>query len=226
MTKKENKKNNKTGVMIVDDHPFVRYGISQLIGAAPDLEVCCEAGSYREALEKLKESKPNLAIIDLSLKDVHGIELIKTINRRYPAIPMLVLSMHDEFLYAERSIRAGARGYVMKQEGTEILITAIRRILSGHIFVSPDISSKLIAKQSGHAYGPEMDSFECLSDRELEVFELLGNGHKTSRIAEALNLSVKTIETYRSNIKNKLGLSDSSELLQKATLWVKSIEIP
>lgn len=221
--KKVSKNKNKAGIMIVDDHPFVRYGLKKLISAEADLTVCCEAGSCREALKALETSKPDLAIVDLSLKDGSGIELIKDIRKKYPSLPVLVLSMHDESIYAERAIKAGARGYIMKQEGTEILVRAIWNVLSGQIFVSPDLSSKLITKKAGYSSASEESCIECLSDRELQVFELIGKGHKTSGIAEILNLSVKTIETYRGHIKDKLDLADASELLREATLWVASL---
>jgi len=221
--KNESKNKNGAGIMIVDDHPFVRYGLKQLISAEPDLAVCCEAGSCREALETLETSNPDLAIVDLSLKDGSGIELIKDMRKKYPSVPVLVLSMHDESLYAERALKAGAKGYIMKQEGTEILVKAIRSILSGQIFVSRALSSKLITKKAGYSSASEDSCVECLSDRELQVFELIGKGLKTSSIAELLNLSVKTIETYRGNIKMKLDLTDASELFREATLWVASL---
>ncbi len=209
--------------MIVDDHPLVRYGLKQLISAEPDLTVCCEAGSCKEALKKLETSKPDLAIVDLSLIDSNGIELIKDMGKKYPAVPAIVLSMHDEFLHAERAIKAGSRGYIMKQEGTEILIQAIRSVLSGQIFVSQALSSRLIQKKSGLPTDFKPNGVECLSDREMQVFEMIGLGLKTHSISEKLNLSVKTIETYRGNIKEKLDLADAVELLRAATIWVESI---
>jgi DNA-binding NarL/FixJ family response regulator len=211
--------------MIVDDHPCVRYGISQLINSEGDLEACCEAGSYREALDKIKSTQPDLMIIDLSLKDVHGLELIKDVKKMYPSVLILVLSMHDEFLYAERCISAGANGYIMKNDGTEILITAIRKLLKGQLFVSSEIASKMIAASRGHSHSSKKNPLENLSDRELEIFELIGKGLKTEQIAGTLNLSGKTIQTYRENIKTKLGLSSSSELSQKAALWFKSLDL-
>ena len=219
--RKENKE--KTRIMIIDDHPLVRYGITQLINAENDLIVCCEAGDYDEAMEKLGAAKPDLAIVDLSLKDINGIELIKDMKIRYPSIHVLVLSMHDESFYACRAIRGGARGYVMKQDGTEILIKAIRSVLAGQMFVSYEIALKLIDRSSGQASSFEEDIAETLSDRELQIFEFIGKGFKTKDIARILNLSIKTIETYRSNIKSKLNISDASELLKQAILWSNSL---
>ena len=207
----------------MDDHPFISYGIRQLINSEGDMEACCDAGSYREALEKLEKARPDLMIVDLSLKDISGLELIKEVKRLYPSVLILVLSMHDEFLYAERCISAGASGYIMKDDGTEILTTAIRKLLKGQLFVSPDIASRMLAAGRGHAH-PSKNPLENLSDRELEIFELIGRGLKTEQIADMLNLSGKTVQTYRENIKAKLGLSGSSELLQKAALWFKSLD--
>lgn len=218
------KDNDRAGIMIVDDHPLVRDGLKQLLSTESDLEVCCEAGSCREALAALEISDPELAIVDLSLKDGNGIELIRDMKRLYPSLKMLVLSMHEESFFAERAIKAGAMGYIMKQECREIVLIAIRSVLSGQIFVSPDISTKLIANPTGLPPDSEDRCVTCLSNRELQVFELIGKGHKTNSIAETLSLSVKTIETYRSNIKKKLALADASQLLRKATLWVESID--
>lgn len=217
------RKKNKKSIMIVDDHPVVRRGIAQLINSETDLSVCCEAQGGREALKKLEKMQPDLMIVDLSLKDINGVEMIKEIKRRHASIPVLVLTMHEEAFYAERAIRAGAMGYVMKHEGTEILITAIRYILSGKLFVSTELASKLISKSGSQAASGE-NIIECLSDRELQVFELIGKGLKTRKIAETLCLSIKTIETYRGNIKSKLGLSSANELMKQAILWSKSLE--
>lgn len=210
--------------MIVDDHPLVRYGLAQLINAEPDLMVCCEAEGYWQALKNIKSMQPDFAIIDLSLKDINGLELIKDIKIWAPSLPVLVLSMHDEAHYSERVIRAGARGYIMKQDGTETLMKAIRAILAGQLFVSPEIKAQLIAKKKGLLSRVEADIHACLSDRELQVFELIGKGLKTSQIADTLGLSIKTIETYREHIKTKLRIADGLELLQHATLWVRSLD--
>lgn len=217
-------KKDKLRIMIVDDHPLVRHGITQLINAEPDMSVCCEAVDYRQALENLASCRsPDFMIVDLSLKDINGLELIKKIKAAFPALPVLVLSMHDEVYYAERAIRAGAQGYVMKQEGTETLVKAIRAVLSGLLFVSPAVKTRVMSKKTGIRTRVETDIFPCLSDRELQVFELIGKGLKTGQIAELLNLSTKTVETYREHIKTKLKLKDGLELLQYATLWFESI---
>lgn len=217
-------KNDKTRIMIVDDHPLVRHGITQLINAEPDMSVCCEAADYRQALENLASCRsPDFMIVDLSLKDINGLELIKKLKAVLPALPVLVLSMHDEAHYAERAIRSGARGYVMKQEGTETLVKAIRTVLSGLFFVSPAVKTRLLSKKAGIHTRVEADILHCLSDRELQVFELIGKGLKTGQIAESLNLSTKTVETYREHIKTKLKLKDGIDLLQHATLWFESI---
>lgn len=215
-------KKEKIRIMVVDDHPFVRHGIARLINAESDLVVCSEAGDYRQALSGIEAVRPDFAVVDLSLKDVGGIELVKDIKKSFPSLPILVLSMHDEALYAERVIRAGARGYIMKHEGTEVLIKAIRAILSGKIYVNPEMTSRLITKKTGLlSRGEGADMYACLSDRELQVFELIGRGRTTKEIADALCLSIKTIETYRQNLKIKLKLN-TQELLQHAVLWVKS----
>lgn len=218
----ERPEKDKIRIIVVDDHPFVRYGITQLVNAEPDLRVCCEADNYRQAITNIERMRPDFAIIDLSLKDVNGIELIKDIKTRFPSLPVLVLSMHDESHYAERAIRAGAGGYVMKMEGTETLIKAIRTILSGQVFLSSEMASKLIAKKAALPSRGETDILGCLSDRELQVFELIGKGLKTKQIADVLNLSIKTIETYQHHIKTKLNIANASELLQQATLLIKS----
>lgn len=214
---------DKIRIIVVDDHPLVRYGITQLVNAEPDFRVCCEAEDCRQAMVEIKHMRPDFAIIDLSLKDVNGIELIKDIKTTFPSLPVLVLSMHDEFHYAERAIRAGASGYVMKKEGTETLIKAIRTILSGQVFLSSEMASKLIAKKTALPSRGETDILGCLSDRELQVFELIGKGLKTKQIAAVLNLSIKTIETYQHHIKTKLNIANASELIQQATLLIKSL---
>lgn len=214
---------DKIRIIVVDDHPFVRYGITQLVNAEPDLRVCCEADDYRQAITNIERMRPDFAIIDLSLKDINGIELIKDIKIRFPSLPILVLSMHDEFHYAERAIRAGASGYVMKMEGTETLIKAIRTILLGQVFLSSGMASKFIAKRAALPSKGRTDILGCLSDRELQVFELIGKGLKTKQIADVLSLSIKTIETYQHHIKTKLNIANASELIQQATLLIESL---
>jgi DNA-binding NarL/FixJ family response regulator len=213
---------DKTKVIIVDDHPIIRQGLAELINNEPDLIVCGQAEDAPEALVKIKESEPDLVIVDISLKETSGMELIKDIKAQYPNLPVLVLSMHDEALYAERMLRAGAKGYVMKAEATEKVIVAIRKILSGQIYVSDKMAAKMVRKLVGGSPDVGVSAIERLSDRELEVFHLIGQGHGTRQIAERLHLSIKTIETYREHIKEKLNLADASELLQYAIQWTHS----
>jgi len=218
------KKRNK--VLIVDDHPIVRHGIAELLNHEADLTVCGEAEDAHQALEAIAEIailKPDIAIVDITLKEgLGGIELIKDIKARYPKLPVLVLSMHDESLYAERCLRAGAKGYIMKQEATEKVVEAIRQVLGGEIYLSDKMAQKILHKFIGGQPEVGGSPIESLSDRELEVFQLIGRGLGTRRIAEELYLSVKTIETYREHIKEKLKLKNAPELAQHAIQWVQS----
>jgi DNA-binding NarL/FixJ family response regulator len=194
----------------------------KLIEQEPDLEVCCEAEDVRGALDSLARSKPDMAIVDLSLKQSSGLELIKLMKARLPRLPVLVLSMHDERLFAVRVLKAGAAGYIMKHEASKLLLTAIRRALRGDIHVSDRVASEIVR---GFALGSSLEaasSMELLSDRELEVFQLIGEGMATRQVAEALHLSVKTIETHRQHIKKKLGLKGATELVRHAISWVQS----
>jgi len=205
-------------ILIVDDHPLVRTGFAQLIGDTHDLEVCGEAGNMADALELATSLKPDLAIIDLSLAGGSGLDLIEHIKARDSEIRMLVASMHDEALYAERVLAAGARGYVNKQEAQDKIILAIRQVLAGKVYLSERMTERMI---SGMVDGnSEKRDIESLSNRELQVFELIGQGTSTSKMAEHLNLSVKTIETHQAHIKRKLGLSSAHELTQRAVRWV------
>ena len=211
---------NKAKIIVVDDHPIVRQGLTELINHENDLVVCCQAEGASEAMEFIKESDPDIIIVDISLKETNGLELIKDIKVRYPQLPILVLSMHDEFLYAERSLRAGARGYIMKQEATDRVIMAIRKVLKGELYISDSMTAKMVDRLVGGA--TESSPVNALSDRELEVFDMLGQGHGTRYISEKLHLSIKTIETYRAHIKRKLNLSDATELIQHAVQWVNT----
>lgn len=213
-----------TRILIVDDHPVVRLGIKQLISEEVDLNVIADAEGPLEAMRRLSEGDIDMTIVDLSLKSGSGLELVGEIKRMYPDMPVLVLSMHDESLYAERALRSGASGYVMKQAGTETLIKAIRRVLQNKIYLSDEMVNSFLTKASGRASDENRVAIQNLSNRELEVFELLGRGNGTKQVAEGLGLSVKTIETYRSNIKSKLGLSSSSQLLKEAAVWVNSLK--
>lgn len=204
----------------MDDHPIVREHLTALINQENDLEVCAQADDARKAMTAIATRKPDLVIVDLSLKGVHWLELMKDVRARYPSLPMLVLSMHDESLYAERTLRAGGQGYISKHEATTKVMTAIRRVLKGEIYLSEKMSTKLL-----HAYvrgrPPAALPVTQLTDRELEVFELVGHGRTTQQIAQALRLDMSTIETYRSRIKEKLALGSSTELIQHAVEWVR-----
>ncbi len=211
---------NKVKVLIVDDHPIVRQGLDRLISHQEDLVVCEQAEGSLEALTAIKKSKPNIVVVDISLKDRSGLELIKDIKAQYPDLAVLALSMYDESLYAERALRAGAKGYVMKAEATENVVRAIRQILAGRIYLSEKMVARMVCKLAGHKIDAASSPVDRLSDRELEVFTMLGQGTGTRRIAERLCLSVKTIETYRAHIKEKLDLADASALLSYAIQWV------
>ena len=213
---------NKSKVLIVDDHPIVRQGLSELINHEKDLSVCAQAEDATQAMGAIKSVKPDVAVVDISLKEKSGVELIKDIKAQYPNLPVLVLSMHDESLYAERALRAGARGYIMKHEATEKVVTGIRAVLDGQVFVSDKMAARMVYKLVGGGGASSDSAIDNLSDRELEVFNLIGRGLGTRQIAEKLYLSIKTIETYRSHIKEKLNLASAGELLQYAIQWVNS----
>jgi len=215
---------NKTRILIVDDHPIVRQGLAELINHENDLVVCGQAEDSHEAMKAIKDLSPSMAIIDISLKETSGLELIKDVHSQYPDLPVLALSMHDEMLYAERALRAGAMGYIMKQEATENVIVAVRRILGGEIYVSDKMAARMVRKLVTGQIEPTTSQVDSLSDRELEVFHLIGKGHGTRQISERLHLSVKTIETYRAHIKEKLNLADAAELLQYAIQWASSCD--
>ena len=222
MTVDKPREGQKQRILIVDDHPIVREGLTTIINEQTDLVVCGEAEDAQTALEAVGTLRPDLMIVDVSLKGINGIELVKLIQRRYEKIPILVLSMHDESLYVERVLRAGARGYIMKQEGTEKVVTAIHKILGGDIYVSEAMRKKLLRtfqESQPETSGPSVDR---LSDRELEVFRLIGQGYGTRQIADTLHVSVKTVNTYRQHIKEKLKFETGSELLRHAILWVQS----
>lgn len=207
-------------VLIVDDHPIVREGYEQLIGNQKDMEVCAVASESAEALRMIEKSRPDLAIIDLSLKNGNGLELCKKIKGRFPEVKILVASMHDEALFAERALRAGARGYISKDQTVAKLADAIRAVLMGTIWLSSAMNDRMLSRAVGKE-GPGDDSpVASLSDRELEVYELIGQGLPVRQIAERLNLSTKTVESYRENIKTKLNLQNGSELTRSAVQWI------
>jgi DNA-binding NarL/FixJ family response regulator len=208
-------------IFIVDDHPMMRDGLRALISGESDLEVCGEAEDALPALEQIEKLKPDLAIVDITLRSTSGLELIKDLKNRAPDVPALVISMHDESLYAERVLRAGGRGYVMKQEGGKKLMEAIRQVLNGQTFVSPKISARILDAFSGRH--PEGSSpVEMLTDREFEVFQLIGSGLTTKEIAAKLHVSAKTVEVHRVNIKQKLNVGTAPELIRFAVRWVES----
>ena len=210
-------------ILIVDDHPLVRAGFAQLIGDCPDLEVCGEAGDMSEALQQIDQQRPDLAIIDLSLAGGSGLDLIERIRARDRDILMLVASMHDETLYADRVLAAGARGYINKQEAQASIISAIRRVLGGKVYLSEAMTERAL---NGMVDAPaEKRDIDSLSNRELQVFELIGQGVPVSQIAAQLNLSVKTIETHQAKIKKKLALGSAHELSQRAIRWVMDQQI-
>ena len=208
-------------ILIVDDHPMMRQGLAQLIGNEPDLIVCCEAENAHQALDAIQNQAPDLVLADITLPDKSGLELIKDIQAMHPGLAVLVISMHDESLYAERVLRAGGRGYIMKQEGGRKLLEAIRHVLTGQIYVSEKMSAKILEIFSGRRLEASKSPVENLTDREFEVFQLIGQGKGTRQIAEKLHLSVKTIEVHRVNIKAKLKLESASELIRFAVRWVE-----
>jgi DNA-binding NarL/FixJ family response regulator len=206
-------------ILLIDDHPIMRHGLSQLIRAETDFEVCAEAASAEEGMKAIAESKPDLAIVDLTLKDKHGLELIKDIKVMYPQVLVVVLSMHDESLYAERALRAGARGYVMKETASDTLVKAIRKVLAGSIYVSEAMAGKLLEQLSGPRKRSETDGLDRLTDRELEVLGLIGQGKATRHIAKQLHVSVRTVDAHRAHIKEKLQLTDGGALVRFAVRW-------
>jgi DNA-binding NarL/FixJ family response regulator len=218
---RRNKPKKRSRVLIVDDHPAVREALALRIDRQSDLEVCGEAADLSEALRLLAETKPDVAVIDITLKTANGIDLIKRIKDRNDHVRILVWSMHSEALYAERALRAGALGYVNKDQATDRIVEAIRRVLAGKVYLSEAMTERMLQRAVGGAREEIMRSpLDVLADRELEVFRLIGEGVKTAEIAERLRLSVKTVETYRDRIRQKLDLSDGTKLAHYATQWV------
>ncbi|HEY1123508.1 MAG TPA: response regulator transcription factor [Haloferula sp.] len=210
--------NDQARIVLVDDHPMVRERLAEVINREPDLSICGEAEDRAGALEVVEREKPRLAIVDLTLKRSNGLDLIKDLRVMYPDLLILVLSMQDENLYAERVIRAGAHGYITKQEATRKILDAIRQVMAGKVFLSEELSAEILSRMLGKTKGA-VRSLDVLSDRELQVFGLVGEGFGTRQIAEQLGLDVKTVETYRTRIKEKLELKDASELLRQAIAW-------
>jgi DNA-binding NarL/FixJ family response regulator len=220
-TKSSGGKKAKKQVFLVDDHPLVRQALSQLINQEGDLAVCGEAEGAAEALRSIAALKPDVAVVDLTLKEGSGLDLVKDLKLRHPDLPVLVLSMHDEATYAERLLRSGARGYVMKDQASDKVVVALRRVLDGEVYLSDKMSARILHKLVGGAPASAAP-VDLLSDRELQVFEFIGQGVGTRLIAEKLHLSVKTVETYREHIKIKLKLDNATDLLQHAIQWVQS----
>ncbi|HTS56414.1 MAG TPA: response regulator transcription factor [Terriglobales bacterium] len=218
-SKAQNPASLKKRVMVVDDHPIVRQGLALLINRESDLVVCGEAEETMGAMHVLASARPDVLIVDISLNGPDGIDLLKNIRNTHPTLPVLILSMHDEMIYAERALRAGANGYIMKQEATEKVLIAVRRILNGEIYVSERISNQILKQYITGSGTVRNSSIGDLSDRELEVFRLIGEGHGTRQIAEELHVSVKTVESYQAHIKEKLSLRSARELMQRAFAW-------
>jgi DNA-binding NarL/FixJ family response regulator len=214
---------SKQRIFLVDDHPITREGLARLINHERDMEVCGQANTAAKAVTDIEPMKPDLVVVDVSLTTgASGLELIKDLVARHPRLRMLALSTHDEALYAERALRAGAKGYVMKQEPTEKVMAAIRQVLDGGIFLSDAMKDRLLRKITQSGSAPSASEIERLSDRELEVYRLIGQGRGTRQIADELHLSMSTVETYRTHIKEKLHLASAPELVRRAVEWVHS----
>jgi DNA-binding NarL/FixJ family response regulator len=213
----------KLRVLLVDDHPIVRQGLALLIDREADLTVCGEADGAHTAFHAIEALKPDIVVLDISLSGPDGLDVLKEIRMKTAALPVLILSMHDESIYAERALRAGANGYIMKQEATEKVLVAIRRILQGEVYLSDRLTNTMLQQFVRGATPSKTSPLVNLTDRELEVFRLIGEGHGTRRIADELHLSVKTIESYQAHIKEKLALRNARELVQHAIEWTVSV---
>lgn len=209
----------KWTVLIVDDHPIVRQGLALLINREADLRVCGDAEEANSALLRIEELKPDLVVLDISLNGPDGLDLLKDLRLRDPNLPVLILSMLNESLYAERALRAGANGFIMKQEATERVLVAIRRILGGEVYLSDRMANRMLHRFVGGGPAQDRSPIAGLTDRELEVFRLIGEGHGTRQIADELHISVKTVESYQAHIKDKLSLKNARELVQLAVQW-------
>ena len=209
-------------VLLIDDHPFMRAGLAQLIERQPDLAVCGEAGNPAEALQAIAKTKPDLILTDLTMPGRSGLEFVKDLIATERGLAVLVISMHDEVVYAERALRAGARGYIMKEAGGEALLVAMRQVLRGEVYVSPRMSERILEGLSARKPRGSTSPIEKLTDREFEVFQLIGQGKSTRDIAEQLHLSSKTVDVHRSHIKEKLELKDATALIRHAVRWVET----
>ncbi len=210
------------GIVVVDDHPMVRERLTEVIAREGDLVVCGQAESRYQALTAIQASHPALVIIDLALKESNGLDLIKDIRARWPSLPMLVVSMHEESFYAEQALRAGARGYITKQQATHDILTAIRTVLRGELYLNPSTATRLVAILTANPAAPSSQPWDLLADRERQVFELTGQGLSIRQISRHLHVEIKTVQTYRARIKQKLELKDGSSLLQFAIRYAQS----
>jgi DNA-binding NarL/FixJ family response regulator len=220
------RKNGKARVLLIDDHAILRQGLAQLINQEEDMMVCGEAEEAPKGFEAVGVLKPDVAIVDISLKGGNGLELIKNIKASHPALPILVLSMHDESLYAERALRAGSLGYIMKEEAAESVLVALRKVIKGEVVLSEKMQARLLHQLVNGRLKQGSSPIDTLSDRELEVFRMIGEGRSTRQIAEELHLSVRTVEAYREYIKEKLSLKNATELVQHAFQWVHNGKLP
>ncbi len=209
-------------ILIVDDHPFMRAGLAQLIDRQPDMRVCREAGNPAEALQVLGREVPDLVLTDITMPGRSGAEFIKDLLALHPGLPVLVISMHDESIFAERMLRAGARGYIMKEAGGEALLAALRLVLGGQIYLSAKLSARLLETLTGGKPRGSTPPIAKLTDREFEIFQLIGQGKSTHDIAAQLHLSTKTVDVHRANIKGKLGINDGTALVRHAVRWVET----
>jgi DNA-binding NarL/FixJ family response regulator len=209
-------------IFLVDDHPVTRQGVGVLIDQEPDLVVCGQADSAPAALQMMQKIKPDLALVDITLKTTSGIELLKNVHALLPDLPVLIMSMHDESLYGERALRAGAKGYIMKHEASERILFAVRSVLDGDLYLSEKMKEKMLHRLVRSKKNEVVFTIDTLSDREMEVFQLIGNGFGTREIAEKLNLSIKTIDSYREHLKLKLRLDNGPDLVRHAIQWVRS----
>ncbi len=215
-------KQGKIRLLVVDDHAIVRHGLAMLLARYPEFAIAAEAGGCAEALVRVADSNPDVAIVDLALKDGSGLDLVRELIKRKPGLPCLVLSMHDEMEYAERALRAGARGYVMKENADESIVDAIRTVLRGEVYASPDVAARLLRQVVAGSERRNESGIDSLTDREREIFRCLGQGLTTKKIAEQFGLSARTVEVHRASIKRKLGCDDTAQLLREAVRWVES----
>lgn len=217
------KQTPRARLLVVDDHAIVRQGLALLLARQPDLEIVAEAGGMSDALATFDPAKIDAAVIDLALKDGNGLDLIRELLKRKPSLPCVVLSMHDEMEFAERALRSGARGYVMKENADEVLVDALRTVLRGGIYASPEVSARLLRQSSAPDQQARPESgIESLTEREREIFRCVGEGMTSKKIAEKLGLSARTVEVHRASIKRKLGCDDTAQLVREAVKWVES----